>query len=279
MLREGVKIYFDFPDSLENRVWLSEGTESAKDCEFVDYIYNDLAIKPKKPWRLATNEELKILCTTQKPSEDAYSNHIGITKLPSSLVSELQSLGVSKLLSKEDILSFYKTQEYEKSFLILDNYITKYSNSNHKISYYKYFLDQPNLDVVTINYGNNVKTRIGLHIDNRDQLSIYDAEAGRSLFLINLSSENRYFLFVNQTSKNIIDWIENKNGCKLPKDYTAEFINKDFSDYFPSYNVVKLKIKPFEAYIAPNENIIHDGCTEGCINPSLRFFAGGVFTL
>jgi hypothetical protein len=276
MLKEGVKIYFDFPESLENRVWLSNGTELTKEINSVGYPYNDLAIIPTKPWRIPSKNECKILFTDHKPNVNIFSDYVGVTKLPQPLINQLLSLGITELKSKESVLEYYKTQEYTKSFTLLSRYITNYSAFSHEISYYNYFVDHPNLDVVTINYN---KERIGLHIDNRDQLSVYDAQKGTGIFLINLSNEDRYFLFINQSASNIIHWIEEKENRKIPQEYTVEYINKDFSDSFPNYSVVKLKIKPFEAYIAPAENIIHDGCTEGAISPSLKFAAGGYFIL
>lgn len=276
MLKDGIKIYFDFPDSLEDRIWLSKGTESAKGHYSVAYPYNDLAVMPSKPWRKPSIEETETLFTKDRPNTDVYSDYVGVTKLPESLIEELQTLGIEQLQSKEAVLAYYKTPNYAKSFSLLDRYITSYSAVNQEISYYNYFVDHPNLDVVTINYN---KERIGLHIDNRDQLSVYDAEKGTNIFLINLSKEDRYFLFVNQSASKIIDWIEKKNNRKMSQDYTVEYINKDFSDNFPDYSVVKLKIKPFEAYISPAENIIHDGSTEGSTLPGLKFMAGGYFIL
>ncbi|MFC0186433.1 hypothetical protein SAMN04515674_10686 [Pseudarcicella hirudinis] len=276
MLQEGIKIYFDFQEPLEHRIWLSGGTESVKGRSTADYPYSELAIKPMKPWRAPSEKEIKMLVANDVPKNEDFSSNIAVTKIPEELIKQLQELGVSDLKSKESVLSFYKTQAYEKSFELIDEFVCKYQFSAEKKAYYNYFVDQPDLDVVTLNYN---KERVGLHIDNRDQLSVYDSQNGTSIFLLNLSSEDRYFLFVNQSASNIIDWIQDKKGEKLPGNYTVEYINKDFSDCFPEYNVVKLRIKPYEAYIAPAENIIHDGSTEGSSLPGLKFMAGGYFWL
>ena len=40
-------------------------------------------------------------------------------------------------------------------------------------------------------------------------------------------------------------------------------IRQNFLQKYPEYPVIKLRVAPDEAYIAPTENIIHDGCTFG----------------
>jgi hypothetical protein len=47
--------------------------------------------------------------------------------------------------------------------------------------------------------------------------------------------------------------------------------------YYPEYPVVKLRIAPREAYIAPTENMIHDGCTVDKNRPDLKLMFLGHF--
>jgi hypothetical protein len=49
--------------------------------------------------------------------------------------------------------------------------------------------------------------------------------------------------------------------------------------HWPDYPVVKLRIRPGEAYIAQTENLIHDGSTLGQRGFDLAFMADGFFTL
>ena len=41
----------------------------------------------------------------------------------------------------------------------------------------------------------------------------------------------------------------------------AESIRELFLSNYPDYPVIKIRVSPGEAYIAPTENMIHDGCT------------------
>ena len=47
---------------------------------------------------------------------------------------------------------------------------------------------------------------------------------------------------------------------------------------FPDYPVVRLTIRPGEAYIAPTENLIHDGSTLGMTSPDLALHMIGALT-
>ncbi len=42
-----------------------------------------------------------------------------------------------------------------------------------------------------------------------------------------------------------------------------ESLVADFCALFPAYPVIKLRVGPDEAYVAPTESLIHDGNTEG----------------
>lgn len=45
----------------------------------------------------------------------------------------------------------------------------------------------------------------------------------------------------------------------------------------PNCSVVRLRIRPKEGYIAPTENIVHDGSSEGTVSPSSQFIVMGNF--
>lgn len=46
-----------------------------------------------------------------------------------------------------------------------------------------------------------------------------------------------------------------------PSTINIENISENFFYNFPDYPILKIKQKPFEFYIAPTDNCIHDGST------------------
>jgi hypothetical protein len=54
---------------------------------------------------------------------------------------------------------------------------------------------------------------------------------------------------------------ETKGSAQLPR-WNVSIVGKVFMQSFPRYPVIKLMVRPGEAYIAPTENLIHDSTTE-----------------
>jgi hypothetical protein len=79
---------------------------------------------------------------------------------------------------------------------------------------------------------------------------------------INIGTEDRFFLFVNLPLHAVFKFAEGSTYSASPKSLAID-VCKMFMLKFPLYPVVKLKVSPGEAYLAPTENIIHDGCTVG----------------
>jgi hypothetical protein len=61
--------------------------------------------------------------------------------------------------------------------------------------------------------------------------------------------------------------------------YGPSAIARDFMRAFPSYPAVRLRIRPGEAYIAPTENIAHDGSTIGMDAMDITLTVIGRFSL
>lgn len=98
--------------------------------------------------------------------------------------------------------------------------------------------------------------RVGLHIDNH-------LEFPRHRILINLGCESRYFLFINLSIKQLYNLVSKHNNNILTDNLGSSGLGIIFMQLFPNYPVIKLRIDPGEAYIAPTEHIIHDGSNQG----------------
>jgi hypothetical protein len=103
---------------------------------------------------------------------------------------------------------------------------------------------------------------IGLHIDDLDEMPIARRAASTTRLCINLGVDARELLFVNVSAPTMASELARAGGAQV--DYFAMRstpLIHAFLRRFPQYPVVRLAVAPGEAYIAPTENMIHDGST------------------
>lgn len=153
--------------------------------------------------------------------------------------------------------------------------------SSEPVVWHSLHCSPPGLLTVTPTYG---ELRLsGLHVDHWDALPLDDLHAARNRICINLGTQDRFFLFVNLDAAEIQRRVIEKRPEKR-RDHTSrdpqqnmESLVSDLCDTFPDYPVVKLRVGPDEAYIAPTEQIIHDGNTEGGAFIDIDLMARGRF--
>lgn len=107
----------------------------------------------------------------------------------------------------------------------------------------------------TVSYDHHRGCRVGLHVDDWDDLPIPERRHARSVLLLNLGRSKRYFLFVDIP----ID--------KMPVDGAIHFprprrVVTEFLGTHPGHPVVRVTVPPGWAYIAPTGRLIHDGSNE-----------------
>lgn len=102
---------------------------------------------------------------------------------------------------------------------------------------------------------------IGLHLDSwyGPQTPLERATApGR--ISINLGEEDRFFVFCNLPLAAMAHRVRPAGDAERAMD--AGTVARDFLRQHPDYPLVRLRVRPGEAYVAPTENICHDGSTE-----------------
>jgi hypothetical protein len=101
------------------------------------------------------------------------------------------------------------------------------------------------------------------------------ASHSQNRICINVGRSPRHFLFENVVLARMNTIL---NGTELSNtSYYGSDLSHEFMTSFPHYPVVRLTIQPGEAYIAPTENIIHDGFTLGMTHQDLTIRLIGSF--
>ncbi|MGF9763987.1 hypothetical protein AAII07_53635 [Microvirga sp. 0TCS3.31] len=116
-------------------------------------------------------------------------------------------------------------------------------------------IDPPNL--LTVSNDRRSGLYVGLHIDYWDALPLEKRQLSRSRLCVNIGNTKRYFLLVNLTIAQMLELLESK-GDQAELIEPAH-IGQRFLVENPGYPVIRLRIEPGEAYLAPTENMLHDG--------------------
>jgi hypothetical protein len=101
--------------------------------------------------------------------------------------------------------------------------------------------------------------RLGLHLDGWDRLPLHSRHLARNRLCINLGLKTRSLLFLPYDIKTI-----DEAATQPDEGSSAQRGNVGgrYCSKFPETPVFEIEIPPGHAYLAPTENIIHDGCSE-----------------
>ena len=257
-----VKVFLESHDPAYERLSVCSGNVKA---DTVDDLHNGhkyaaQSYKPSADWRpLTTAEMMQVL--SLRPDLD-YKRNIGLFSLPAGLKALLSELGLGKL----DSLAAAKQRIVEKKELFgrvnvaLNRFIGKFSMPGSLVTPYIHgiFYNQPGLETI----GVSDKGYIGMHIDNGHAFKVDQLSAAPNRMCINLGQEDRHLLFIPRTSGEILRSLQTTMDIDTAR-YKEYQLTRDFLSANLACPVLKLKQKPYEAYIAPTDNIIHDGCTVG----------------
>jgi hypothetical protein len=108
-----------------------------------------------------------------------------------------------------------------------------------------------------------VEKYIGLHVDNWDPEPLETRDRAKNRICVNVGKAPRYFLYLPISVLDIAALMADTiatSGIAAP-DYTG--MGRLFMERYPNFPVVRCRLDPNEAYIAPTENLVHDGSSIG----------------
>jgi hypothetical protein len=201
---------------------------------------------PLLDWRPATQEELSALWSVTAPSTH---RGVGIVRLLSA-----QLIGLFE--NRDDIFQRTDDSDTLKHPLIglLLDIIRNAGILTRQVHSARIGRDDPGL--ITMTRAVDRDARVGLHFDMWDRLAIDDLESGSNRVSVNLGPGDRYFIFLNQTAAGMATILDRTN---VPFRRDVHSIGAAFMSAFPDYPIVRLRLRPGDAYIATTENILHDG--------------------
>ena len=118
-------------------------------------------------------------------------------------------------------------------------------------------------DLKTVTINRAINRLIGLHVDNWDNLELHSLHLSTNRICINVGNSDRYFLFVPISLMDMAGLLAEDIGphWQAPRRHTD--LGRQFLARFPQVPTVRCRLAPGEAYIAPTENLMHDGSSLG----------------
>jgi hypothetical protein len=264
-LRPGVTLYLGGAEDCPDRVQLSSGTTLAVAVAPGD-VYEEDARIPQPGWRSLTTADQKALIAESCPKSSG--NAISVMRVPSELLDPFRSLqsAAAKYRSKEKLLPIIRGEDCARGTGAIISYLNESLQPTD--------VDEPCAPqggisarpprLQTLSMDPGTRALLGLHIDSwyRRELALDDRGHAPNRVCINIGATDRFFLFLNIPIAQMYDMIKHSKSSPAC-GYGPSAIARDFMRAFPSYPAVRLRIRPGEAYIAPTENIAHDGSTIG----------------
>lgn len=236
---------------IKHQVQLSRGTclANAPDVEAIDLgvpPYVREARVPCPDWRLATDDEASKLWSASPAQAHC-------------TVALMRLLGpeLTRLFEKrDDIFGSADDSETLKHPLVrlLLDVLRRKGVVAEQVFSARIGRDHPRL--VTMTRAVDQDARIGLHFDRWDSLAVDQLNRSSNRVSINLGPSDRYFIFLNRTASGMAELLDSTN---MPCRRDVHAIGPAFMSAFPDYPIVRLRLRPGEAYIAPTENVLHDG--------------------
>jgi hypothetical protein len=267
-LKQGIRIFVD--KGLTNRIELSQGTIEVK--EINGWPCKNRCFLPKEPWRTPDNKENKLLLFPEK--ERSRFNDVALVKLPKKLRQRFEALNLGAHGTREALERITQTLEYKNLVKDTIHYFERSSPLQGTAIPHNIFLGDGNLTTTTFNKRDEFF--IGLHLDSFEARETPNKPEARNRFCINLGKEARYLMFVNISFDKIAELFGSQPVLGGQNPYP---VMHAFFDKFPEYPVTRVRIQPMEVYIAPTENIIHDGSTIGTSSPDVNLAVRGHFRL
>jgi hypothetical protein len=258
-IRPGVVLFLGGDDDCADRVRLSSGTIVAQE-ERLDGNYQEGAVVPRPDWRSLTAADRRILIAESCPK--VYGNTVSVIRIPSPLLDPFRSLRGAGGEQPTTYDSFPKMSDKDRSKAAdaIIGYLQQHfqrSNAGKDCGIEGGVFTRPP-GQPTVTWDPEARAYIGLHVDSWYDFPLNRREYAPNRICVNLGQEDRFFLFSNIPIGQMYQ-LAKHSDTSASFDIGLTSGVRAFMTSYPSYPVVRIRIRPGEAYIAPTENIAHDG--------------------
>lgn len=262
--------------TISEQLFVNSGTQAAA-FNKGGLKYEDGAHIPKTDWRSLNQREERLLIAPH--AEVHYSKNIYIGAIPLKLQKLLEALKLYECVHPDEVRPKFKENEEltKKVTQTLRQFLIKCSSSQD-FKYHRITRAIANRDTITCFYEDEKFFYIGLHIDRSTLYDIHTAHKSGNRISINLSQETRTLIFLNLTLIQIFNLLKKKIDTKetvIDPDNIVHY----FFKHYPDYPAIKVELKPYQYYVAPTDNFMHDASTLGNKEIDITLVYTGVFDM
>lgn len=249
------------PRETHSRLELSSGTRSVNQNEIP--CYEDGSFLPTLPYRPASTEECLFMLSESRPLHGSAA--IGICRPPERI---LHSLKASQQVAVDGRF-VVDTAKYKLGVRDLVGWLSEHHAIEDKYVVHGFSVDESAAPTLTI--GKSGK-RVGLHLDTWEYQTLSDRASALNRFCLNVGGQSRYLLVFNLDISRMQGLLSDRSDGFV---IDVNKIGPEFMRRFPRYPVLKLRIDPGEAYIAPTDFVVHDATSIGVQAPGCSFTIRG----
>lgn len=238
--------------SKETRLSVSSGVAFASFALEQSAQYWSTAMVPTPPFRSLTAHEASRWIM---PSNALYqpTHDVALVVLDTEPVRMLRRL-LENVSSREDALQAASSVETRSALTAIVGEVSRRFISAGEIHPLGISIDEGGQ--LTTTYDRAIGQKIGLHVDSWDRKPTTERGHARNRLALNVGASSRYLWFSNTPVSTLV------RSHGLAAGGATELV-RWFLLGRPRLPIMRVEIRPGEAYIAPTENLIHDGCTLG----------------
>ncbi len=187
------------------------------------------------------------------------------------------NLDISAVTSQEELaaLSVSRYNVYNIFTGRMNKYFKQYTNTD--FTQHDIYVGGKSQHTSTIDFDLEVPKKVGLHVDNWDRLPVSELDQAKNRICINLGRAHRYFLFINEEVMTMRSKLAGINS-DLGRVENSNEIARRYLLAFPDTKICFFRLAPFEGYIVPTENVMHDASNFDSADTDIQLTARGFFS-
>lgn len=252
------------------RIAVADGTVAIGDTpDGEDGSYVPEARVPRPEWRPADAATLAALAAPDGPCD--WSQTIGLARIDDALLAQVQAA----LLDGGGDAAAIKRRAREPAVQEVvqrmeEDLTARYATRRERFRSLGVHAQPAAGPTQTIEGPRQAK--LGLHVDSWDRMPLGRRPIARNRLAVNLGRQPRHLLFVDLPIAAIAQVLAEAERASLPlwkrwrdrrpspAGMPVPAMPRAFLALCPDYPVIRMTLAPGEGYIAPTENMIHDGC-------------------
>jgi hypothetical protein len=256
----------------EDRILLSAGIAPADGQVVNRWPYRSPAFVPRQPWRLPTPQEFRTI-VPDRPSIDGAA-FIALVRISEPSLQAMHALGFGADLGEAGYLALSHSEPAGAALQACLVDLWEYLGDINGLQALGFAIGEPGIPTVaTTGAKDGPIVRAGLHVDDWDRADV--RAHSRNRLHLNLGLEPRHLLYVHVPVDRLDDCLPVAAPPMGGRRGTQ--IGNAFMRHNPDHPIVRVRIDPGEAYIAPTDHVIHDGDSTGKRLPDVNYALLGRF--